>query len=93
MIMFVLIPPYLLAMMALMHRRTHGAVDALAAIADESSTRTVRSSLDRFPALGGAIMIVVMALYGIDQNGRILATMIDSGGYHSCTSRSSVETR
>lgn len=72
MLMFVLIPPYLLAMMQFQQRRTLAAVDQLAALAAPSSTDRVRERLAHFPLRRGLIVLAVFALFGIDQNSRMV---------------------
>lgn len=76
-----LIPPYLLAMMRFVQRRTLLAVDQLSALADADTTAIVRERLGRFPTRGGLLTVVAFALFGLDQNGRMVSWMLEGAAF------------
>lgn len=77
MLMFVLMPPYLLAMMQFLQRRTLVAVEQLAPLADATATALVRTRLASFPPRAGAAVLLLSAIFGLDQNGRMAGWMAD----------------
>ncbi|HSG91416.1 MAG TPA: hypothetical protein VLA56_19525 [Pseudomonadales bacterium] len=75
-LMFITLPPYLVAMAGVVHRRAQAAVDALAPLSSADAAAEVREALTRL-SHGALAMLLFGALFGLWQNRAFLQRILD----------------